>query len=719
MWPVGQVKDGYDSQNDGRCAFDDEQPSPACHVQPFELKQQTGNRRSNDVRNGNSCHEYGNNLCAVFIPKPVAEIHNDSRKEARLGGAKQKAQDVKLVFCMNEAHRNRDDAPADHDSGDPSACAPLFHEKAAGNFQKEVADKENAGAVSQDIVTEGKVSLHLQLRITEIHAVEVGNDKEQEHIRHDAPHDSRTGANRDRAQFNMFSGGQQLPPGEMRRQHNAWEAIVPWPELCETSNAMIQGNYIDGRWSAPREGATFEKLNPADTRDSIGQFPASNAADVQQAVDAARRALPAWRALSYEARGQFLYRASVQIAARQSEIAASLTREEGKSIPEAAGETGRGAMILRYFAAEGLHSVGEVLPSINSSTMLFTERAPLGVVGLITPWNFPVAIPLWKAAPALVYGNTVVFKPSEHSPMTAQMITEVFHEIGLPAGVFNLVQGGREAGEALSVATGLNGISFTGSVATGKAIARNCLERGLRYQLEMGGKNPVVVLEDANLDRAVELTVQGAMKSAGEKCTATSRVIVIDSIADEFIRRLATRVKQLTVGPGTDSSFYLGPVISDTARTKALRHIDAAVAQGARLLSEDSTKGRADLAHGHYVAPALLDNVRPEMAIAKEEVFAPVLAVLRVPDFDSAIRVANDVEFGLSASVFTRSLDKAMRFAREVEAGLVRVNGETAGVEPQAPFGGMKNSSSFSREQGQAAKDFYTQVKTISIDRAD
>jgi aldehyde dehydrogenase (NAD+) len=294
----------------------------------------------------------------------------------------------------------------------------------------------------------------------------------------------------------------------------------------------------------------------------------------------------------------------------------------------------------------------------------------------------------------------------------------VFHEVGVPPGVFNLVQGGRTAGEALCTVAGINGISFTGSVTTGKAIARACVERGVRYQLEMGGKNPVVVLEDANLDRAVELTVQGAMKSAGEKCTATSRVIVVESIAEEFTKRLVARVRQLETGPGTDAKYYLGPLISARARDNALDHIERAKKEGARLLCGGAAK-RKELAHGHYMAPAVLDNVRTEMAIAQEEVFGPVLAVIRVPDFDAAIRVANDVAFGLSASIFTRSLDKAMRFAREVEAGLVRINGETAGVEPQAPFGGMKGSSSFSREQGQAAKDFYTQVKTISVDRAE
>ncbi|HLQ77609.1 MAG TPA: aldehyde dehydrogenase family protein [Terriglobia bacterium] len=481
---------------------------------------------------------------------------------------------------------------------------------------------------------------------------------------------------------------------------------------------MSHNNYIDGRWIASRTGKTFDKRNPADTRDVIGEFPESSTTDVQEAVAAARRALPVWRALSGDARAQYLYKAADKVSARQHEIAVALTREEGKSLAEANGETGRGAMILRYFAAEGLRSVGEVLPSVNANTLLYTERVSLGVTGLITPWNFPVAIPLWKAAPALVYGNTLVFKPSEHSPWTAQLLTEVLQEIGLPPGVFNLVQGGRDAGAALCSVKGVNGISFTGSVATGKAIARACVESGVRYQLEMGGKNPVVVLEDANLDRAVELTVQGGMKSAGEKCTATSRVIVVESIAEEFTKRLVARVRQLETGPGTDAKFYLGPLITEKARDSALGHIERATKEGARLLCGGATN-REDLMNGHYMAPAVLDNVRSEMAIAQEEVFGPVLAVMRVADFDAAIRVANDVAFGLSASIFTRSLDKAMRFAREVEAGLVRINGETAGVEPQAPFGGMKGSSSFSREQGQAAKDFYTQVKTISVDRAE
>jgi aldehyde dehydrogenase (NAD+) len=477
-------------------------------------------------------------------------------------------------------------------------------------------------------------------------------------------------------------------------------------------------NYIGGAWVAARSGATFERRNPADTRDLVGRFPRSGGPDVEAAVQSAREALPAWRRLAPDARAQFLYKAADLLAARKDAVAAALTREEGKSLPESAGETGRGVVLLRYFAGEGLRAGGDVIPSASPATLLFTERVPLGVVGLITPWNFPVAIPVWKTAPALVYGNTVILKPSENAPHTAHLLAEVLHEAGLPPGVFNLVQGGREAGEALANAEGVHGLSFTGSVATGKQIARACTERGAKYQLEMGGKNPVVVLEDADLAQAVELTVQGAMRSAGEKCTATSRAIVVESVADEFTRRVVERVRHLALGPGTDPDAYLGPLISETARDRVLGHIEKAKTEGARLLCGGMPAHRPDLAHGFYVWPAVFDKVDPHMTIAQEEVFGPVLVILRVPDFDAALRVANEVPYGLSASVFTRDLGSALRFAREIEAGLVRVNGETAGVEPQAPFGGMKASSSFSREQGQAAKEFYTQIKTISFDRA-
>ena len=316
-------------------------------------------------------------------------------------------------------------------------------------------------------------------------------------------------------------------------------------------------------------------------------------------------------------------------------------------------------------------------------------------------------------------GNTVVLKPSELSPVTAHLIAEVFAEAGLPAGVFNLVQGrGAGAGVALVAHGDVTGISFTGSGATGKKIAAVCAGRGAKYQLEMGGKNPAIILADADMAQAVELTVQGAMKSAGEKCTATSRAIVVESVADAFTAKVVERVQSLKVTPGTDPTGYLGPVISGDAKARILSYIKAAQENGAIILTGGDSPGAPELAHGFYVSPTVITGVSPDSPIAQEEVFGPVLTILRVPDFDAALDVANRVAYGLSASLFTASLGSALRFAREMDAGLVRVNGETAGVEPQAPFGGMKGSSSWSREQGQAAKEFYTQLKTVSFERA-
>ncbi|MDP9037085.1 MAG: aldehyde dehydrogenase family protein [Myxococcota bacterium] len=482
----------------------------------------------------------------------------------------------------------------------------------------------------------------------------------------------------------------------------------------------VFGNYIGGQWVSAKSGATFERRNPADTRDCVGLFVQSSARDVEEAVTAARLALPGWRRLTPDARAQFFFKAAYRLLARKEEIAAAITREEGKSLAEATSEAGRGAVLLRHFAGEGLRSGGEVLPSASPSAHVFTERVPLGVIGLITAWSFPLAIPLWKAASAMVYGNSVVLKPSPLSPHTAHLLAEIFHEAGLPPGVFNLVQGGAATGEALvACEPTLDGVSFTGSVAAGRLIAHAAIERGTRYQLEMGSRNPVVILEDADLDQAVELTVQGAMRSAGEQCTATARAIVVDGVADEFSRRVTERVKRLELGPGTDPAASLGPVISEEARERILAHIARALSQGARLLCGGSAPADSErLKYGHYVLPTVLDHVQPTMAIAKEEVLGPVLAIVRVADFEAALRLANDVPFGLSATVFTRDIGAAFSFAREAEAGMIRVNGEYAGVEPQAPSGGMKSSASFSREQTQAAKDFFTRAKTVFMDKA-
>lgn len=479
-------------------------------------------------------------------------------------------------------------------------------------------------------------------------------------------------------------------------------------------------NLINGEWSKPTADRYFPDTNPADTNDVIGQFPDSGVEEIDAAVKAARAALPAWRTLTGAQRGAFLNKAATILERRLDEVAAALTREEGKMLFESKGETNRGVVILRYYAAEGMHSVGDVLPSaMNAKTLVFTTRVPVGVVGLITPWNFPVAIPIWKAAPALIYGNTVVLKPAAIAPLSATLIAECFAEAGLPPGVFNLVHGqGRKVGQALVDHPFVNAVSFTGSCDVGKRIAQSCSARGAKYQLEMGGKNPIICLEDADLNQAVDLTISGAMRSAGHKCTATSRAIVVESVAQEFTTKLVERVKALKIGPGTEADSYFGPVVSDHQMNSILDYIQRGKNEGAKLLCGGERLKGGVYDKGWYVAPTVFGDVKPKMTIAQEEIFGPVLAIIPVKNFDEAIKVANDVQFGLSASLFTRNLNRALDYVSQIEAGLIRVNGETAGVEPQAPFGGVKMSSSYSREQGQAAKEFFTQVKTVYLDRS-
>lgn len=477
-------------------------------------------------------------------------------------------------------------------------------------------------------------------------------------------------------------------------------------------------NFIGGEWAIPAANEYLPNLNPADRRDVVGEFPNSTTEDAARAIEAASAAQPVWAALSSHARGEFLRYAADILESRVEEVARGLMREEGKSLPEAKGETLRGVTILRYCAAQTMLPDGDVIPSAGATTFLYTRRIPVGVCTLITPWNFPVAIPIWKAAPALAFGNTVVLKPSELAPLTAWNIAKVFEDAGLPRGVFNVVFGhGARFGEALTTHRAVSALSFTGSVKTGKILATQAVRAGKKYQLEMGGKNAAVILPDADLEQAVNLTIQGAFKSAGEKCTATSRAIVHGDVYDEFSRRLVEKTTALKVGPGDDASAYLGPVISEQAQTNILAAIASARNEGTEMLCGRPLDDPA-LENGYYVAPTVFGNVSPDSRIAREEVFGPVLCLMRAESFDRALELLNGVEFGLSASLFTRDLNAAMQFAERAQTGMVRINGETAGVEPQAPFGGMKGSSSWSREQGLAARDFYTQTKTISVDRS-
>jgi acyl-CoA reductase-like NAD-dependent aldehyde dehydrogenase len=472
---------------------------------------------------------------------------------------------------------------------------------------------------------------------------------------------------------------------------------------------MTGNHYIDGHLVAGDN--RLEVRNPAVPSEVIGTIALATSDQVAEAVGAAERVRTSWRDLGAIQRGTLLFKAADRLEEHAEELAQLASREMGKPIGETRGEAMRAVAILRYYAGEGYRAVGEVIPAANPATLQYTTRDPLGVVAVITPWNFPLAIPMWKIAPALIYGNTVVFKPAEWASLTAFRLVELVGPL-LPAGVLNLVLGlGRDVGESLIRQRGIDGISFTGSAGVGAHIAEVATQNGVKYQAEMGGKNPVIVARDANLDLALELTVSGAMRSAGQKCTATSRVIVEDPVHDVFVERLAERVRSLRVGNPLDPDTYLGPVVSEPQQQKIMHLIKRGRDEGGHLV----VGGEPMDQDGYYVAPTVFDGVAPDSAIAQEEIFGPVVGVIAVSDIDAAIQVANQIRYGLSASVFTQNLSVAMRFVRDIVAGLVRVNEETAGVELQAPFGGMKASSSHSREQGRAAMEFYTQIRTVAI----
>lgn len=482
------------------------------------------------------------------------------------------------------------------------------------------------------------------------------------------------------------------------------------------TETVVYKNWINGRWVESATGKTAPSHNPADHRDIVGYVQLSNAGEVGAAVMAAKQAFSSWRRLSGSQRGEYLRKAADILERRTQEIAETMTREMGKTLAEAIGETSRGVAILRYYAGEGQRAIGEVIPSNDAGSLLLTSRVPLGVVGLITPWNFPVAIPIWKMAPALIYGNTVVIKPATETTVTAVKVMQCFAEAGFPAGVINLVSGsGSLVGNALCDHPDVKAISFTGSNEIGRQIASKALARGAKYQLEMGGKNPVIVTEHADLELAAELTVSGSMKSSGQKCTATSRAIVIGSVYDEFRNKVIEKIKAIKVGNGMEPDTYMGPVASESQLNSVLKAIERGIEEGATLVLGGKRLTEGDLAYGYFVEPTLFENVDPSMTIAREEIFGPVLALIKADTLEQALAIANDSKYGLSASLFTNRLDEAMTYIQEMDAGMIRINGESSGVELQAPFGGMKESSSHSREQGRAAMEFFTAVKTITI----
>ena len=477
---------------------------------------------------------------------------------------------------------------------------------------------------------------------------------------------------------------------------------------------MHTGSYINGKWVNPQSDRMVRNLNPADTRDVIAEFPAATEVEVQQAIEAAQAAFPAWKNTPGPERGRALWRAANTARQRTDEIARTMTREEGKILREARGEVLKGISLLEFYAGEGFRVHGKTLPSEARDTFTYTIRRPLGVVGLISPWNFPWAIPVWKSAPALVAGNTVVFKPAELTPATATLLAEIYEEAGIPAGVFNMVVGsGSAVGEPIVNSPAVRAISFTGSNAVGGALYVKAASRGAKVTCEMGGKNAVIVMPDADLDKAAVAIHGGAFGSTGQRCTATSRVIAMPQVKDALVERLVEGAKRIKVGPGLDESVDMGPAVDEKQWKTDLHYIEVGQQEGARLLLGGGRPERLD--GGYFVEPAIFDGVTPDMRIFREEVFGPVLSVATANSLDEALRFANSVEYGLTASIFTQNIDTVMRFVEEVETGMVHVNEPTIGGEAQLPFGGTKSTGVGEREMAEEGLNFFTELKTVFI----
>jgi len=472
---------------------------------------------------------------------------------------------------------------------------------------------------------------------------------------------------------------------------------------------MSFDNYIAGEWVA---GATTSvNRNPSDVSDVIGEYAQADAAQTKSAINAAKQAFPAWETGSIQERANILDRAGNEILARKDDLGRLLSREEGKTLPEGIGEATRAGHIFKFFAGEVLRTAGDKLPSVRPGIDIEITREPVGVVALITPWNFPIAIPAWKIAPALAYGNTVVFKPADLVPGSAWALAEILAKAGIPSGVFNLVMGrGSVVGETLVNHPDVNAISFTGSVLTGRAIATKAIARMAKIQLEMGGKNPLVVLDDADLGVAVNAAAQGGYFSTGQRCTASSRLIVTAGIHDRFVAAMTDRLRALKVDDALAAGTEIGPVVDQSQFDQVLAYVDIGKTEGARLAVGGERLQRAK--QGYYFAPALFTETTNAMRIAREEIFGPVACVIKARDYEEALSLANDTEFGLCAGIVTTSLKHASHFKRHAQAGMVMVNLPTAGVDYHVPFGGRKSSSYGSREQGRYAVEFFTTVKT-------
>ncbi|HVJ39973.1 MAG TPA: aldehyde dehydrogenase family protein [Dongiaceae bacterium] len=471
-------------------------------------------------------------------------------------------------------------------------------------------------------------------------------------------------------------------------------------------------NLIAGDWMAGQSAVTND--NPSDLDQPVGDYDLASVAQLNDAVAAAKAAQPAWGEASPQTRFDALDKIGTELLARKDELGRQLSSEEGKTLAEGAGEVMRAGQIFKWFASEALRAHGDKMQGLRPGTEMEATREPLGVIGVITPWNFPIGVASWKVAPALAFGNAVVLKPAELVPASAWSLAEIISRSGIPAGVFNLVMGhGSEVGAALINHRHVAGITFTGSTRTGRVIAEAAAKRFCRVQLEMGGKNPLIVLEDADLDLAAEAAFQGAFLATGQRCTASSRLIVVDSVHDAFVAKIIERLKKVKIGHALDTETQIGPVVDERQFKQDLSYLEIGRREGAKLAYGGEVLSR--MTRGHYLDCALFTETRNEMRINREEIFGPIAATIRVRDYDEALSVANDTEYGLTAALFTRSLKYASHFKRHIETGCCAVNLPTAGVDYNAPFGGRKNSSYGPRETGEIARDFFTILKTSYI----
>jgi len=475
-------------------------------------------------------------------------------------------------------------------------------------------------------------------------------------------------------------------------------------------------NYVDGQWTASSSGRLFENRNPADRDDLIGVFQESSAADAERAIAAAERAYASWRLVPAPRRAEMLFRAAQLIAGRKEQFARDMTREMGKVLEETRGDVQEAIDMTFFMAGEGRRQYGQTVPSELRDKFAMSVRQPLGVCGIITPWNFPMAIPSWKIVPALVCGNTVVFKPSSLTPLSAVNFVKVLEEAGIPAGVVNLVTGGPEVGEILCTHDAMKVVSFTGSTTVGRIVNQNAAPGFKKVHLEMGGKNIVMIMDDAQLELAVEGCVWGGFGTTGQRCTAASRVVVHERVHDEFLSEFSRRVKALRVGNGADDGVQMGPSISESQLQTVTKYVDIGKQEGATVVAGGQRLTQGAYARGWFHEPTIFAGVQPSMRIAREEIFGPVVSVMRCRSLDEAIAIGNDVAYGLSASIYTRDINKAFTAMRDLYTGIFYVNAPTIGAEVHLPFGGTKATGNGHREAGVAALDVFSEWKSIYVD---